>query len=289
MSTEIRTDPGFDSWVEEHLRRIDPDVLSYDPACAPEMADLYEVMQDYARKMKLRNTAIALPLLRGLITEVPGILPGQPWEAAGCYRHGLSVCRILVNLRLPVTPEEEDVCLAAALFHVPMETGRLPMGGRELSGQWQLSPEIVSLLQKVTPPGPVNRAEKKAYFERIREDRLALLVKIADRAHILGMLQEMPVRTALEYIRETREYYMPLCIYAREHYEELQGVATLMMEKMRSLMDVTEILATRHQEKETAMLKEILLLQEENARIRRQIERLKAERQAETAGSSNTK
>jgi hypothetical protein len=62
-----------------------------------------------------------------------------------------------------------------------------------------------------------------------------------------------------------------MCVFALEHYPDIRLPLKLLADKVHNLIDVTDIISRRYQDKETACKKEILSLREENAKLRSMI------------------
>ncbi|MBQ0060095.1 MAG: hypothetical protein KBS83_09135, partial [Lachnospiraceae bacterium] len=75
-------------------------------------------------------------------------------------------------------------------------------------------------------------------------------------------------------VYETKTYYFPMCIYAKEQYPELLGCINTLMEKLRNLVELTEMMLNRYEDRENELLQEILALKEENAAIKGIIQRM---------------
>ena len=66
-----------------------------------------------------------------------------------------------------------------------------------------------------------------------------------------------------------------MCIYAKEHYIELLSPIGILLEKLRNLTDVAEMLFAKFESMEIELTREILQLKEENATIKGIIQKLK--------------
>ena len=59
-----------------------------------------------------------------------------------------------------------------------------------------------------------------------------------------------------------------MCIYGKEHYHELLAPVSVLMEKIRTLIEVAEVLLRKYEVREAELNRDILSLQEENATLR---------------------
>ncbi len=216
--------------------------------------ELFEIVLSETEQKALSLTASALPAIRARFHM-------------GCdvyYRRRLSVCRMLIDLHLPVTPDMLDVLLAVALSHW-LPGDNVPDDHREtmerLFAAEQRVAEILSILCY----------SGEGYYSRLMNDRYALLIRLTERGVLVESLYEWPAEDARRYIRETCEHFFPMCIYAKEHYREFLGPLSILMEKTRNLVAANEALLRRYEEAESAKRSEILSLMEENAALRAMI------------------
>lgn len=190
------------------------------------------------------------------------------------FHHSLSVCRMLLDLHLPYSKEEEDIMLAAAVCHV------LPEFFYMESVKWELTEicdaAVFDMVNLIT-----SEENDRHYFRRIRENKMALLIILADQSHLCELLYEFSSWDVKNIIYETRNDYMPLCIYAKEHYPEVLGQVSVLMEKMRNHTIGAEMLLHHYEVRETELKAEILAMQEENAALRQRIQALRNEDQRE--------
>ena len=89
-------------------------------------------------------------------------------------------------------------------------------------------------------------AELNYYFNAIKRNKFALLVKMADRSHNVEDLYNMSVQKLHKYVKETRDYIYPLSTYAKAHYPELSNSVTILKSKIVSLTELTETLVSKY-------------------------------------------
>lgn len=256
----------FAEMVREEILRIDPEILIEDDLSGFAWAELYRSVQRHASEKSLRNTAIALPLVRKQIF-CSGGMRNSPFAGSETkLQHCLGMCRTLIDLDIPLDAEEEDLLLAAALCHVLPESNILchlaPEAGRGLN------PEIFRTIALIRRDDSDSDERQRRYIQRVQENKLALLIRLADRGDLVSQLHSFSGWSARRYIYDTRNFYFPMCIYAKEHYPELIAPVSVLMEKMRYLIEVAEILLGRYEARETELMQEIQELQEENATIK---------------------
>lgn len=241
---------------------------------------VYQFIWDYATQKGYKNTLIALPVVRSLHS---GTYRGTKLAKDGSrhrrpyFCHSLSVCRMLINLQLPLSPDEEDIVLAAALCHDLKVYVPFPEKGMEMTTRYHMDPRIPEIMMLIYEGDCDSEEDLQAVFRRIRENKLALLVRLSDRGNIVEELYTVSIWKAHEQIHETRTYYIPMCIYAREHYPELDTPIGILHEKMRELIIAADIFFTRYVNREKELTDQILLLEEENARMRIQIRKKQEE------------
>lgn len=223
----------------------------------------------YAQRNELINLQIALTRMRDMVHE------RKLSEAE--FFHALSVVRILVDLTLPVSEEEEDAILTAALCHILAEDPERRRDGEAMVVRSLRNPGIFHLVLSVTEDPGTTEARQAEFYAQLRRNTQAALVKLADRSTHVENLFDLPVWRARAFIQETRTHYFPLCVFMKEHAPEFTPVVSILLEKMRYLLDMTDILSSRYEAKELAILQEIEELSEENARLRTLIARLDEE------------
>lgn len=266
--------------IQEILDEIGPETLAYDAGEFWMIERVYEYVESYAREKKLTSTAIALPLVRGLHNGVhrkssimkDGVAYRLPYVI-----HCLQVARMLINLHLPLSHDEEDVVLASALCHDLIEDVEFAEGGTEMYTKYHLDPRVYETVKCVSKRRDFTEEEHQAYFDGIQANPLALLVKLSDRGNNVEDLYNMSVWKTHEYVDETRMYFFPMVAYGHEHYENLNGVLTILNEKMKTLTQVAEILVNRYEDQERRMNEKLTRLREENQRLRGILKELEEE------------
>lgn len=266
---------------DDVLLRRAPALLNKEVADASGYGELYHYVENYAKANEFRNTLIALPVVLCTSACEAGDITNRfsyAEDQLNAFRHCLSVCRMLIDLHLPLNRYEEDIMLAAALCHILPEIRSLDEA-EKLIGRYDMASAVFDTSAIIYREDNMTTAELHSFYKRIPENKLALLITLADRGNIVEHLYGVSVFSARSYIYETRNYYIPMCIYAKEHYHELLGQISILMEKMRTLTEVSDILLSRFEARETELTAEILSMQEENATLKGIISALRSEEQ----------
>lgn len=261
----------FLNHVRDIISDISPEVFAYDKNEFWMIRWPYEYVEFYALNNKLLNTAIALPLARGLhdgTHRKSGIVRDGVHYRLPYVIHCLLVCRMLVDLKVPLSHEEEDIVLASALCHDMLEDLHFDEGGTELITKYHLDPRVYDTVRLVTKRKDFTLEEEQAHFHGIEANKLAMLVKLSDRSHNVEDLYNRSAWKVHEYIDETRNYFMPMCEYGLEHYPELTQIIQIFKDKIVSLTEASEILVDRCEAREQELLKQLNALKEENRRLR---------------------
>ena len=225
-----------------------------------ELQNLQAYIKKHAEQKSLSNTLSAMQLMQELI--------GKQSVSAEKYQHCLMVCRMLIDLNLLLNSLEEDLLLSSSICHIIPEEMTNADLTRLVINQYHLNPEICSVVMLLSKKEDTADEKLQAALEEIQQNKIALLIALTDRGNIVEQLYDMSSWQVRRFIYETRRYYFPVCIYAKEHYHELLSPIGILLEKLRNLTDVSEALLYRFEEREIEISQEILALQEENATIR---------------------
>lgn len=268
---------SFQIQIQTFLNQINPELLC-DPVTGTESyAEVYRFIALHAENRKLRNTAIALPMVRWCMLHKPAKVPlagGNQEKQISHLNHAFAICRMLIDLHLPLKHDEEDVILASALCHILPIHIIIDNLESEMKDVWTLSPDVYGILRIIDRDNIKSEEELAAWADTIQRNKLALMLKLADRGNLVESLVVYSSLRARNFIYETRNFFFPMCIYGKEHYPELLWPISVLMEKMRCLTEVTEILLSRYETRETELLNEIQSLREENVLIRNMIQSL---------------
>lgn len=262
----------FSKRVDGILNRIGMDHLQYKEDESWMYDELYEFVRKYAYRKEFLNTAVALPVARKLLS---GVYRGYTESKDGKNRqqraylyHCLSVTRMLINLHLPLTDAEKDILMAGALCHDLKSHVNFAHKGQEMHDVYHLDQQIVDIMMTIYVGECQTEEDYARVFSNVRKNKLAMLIRMADRANIVGELYNFSMFRMQEYIHETRSFYLPMCIYAREFYPELDPAVGLLQSKMHDLIISSDIFLSRYDNRQKELAEKILLLEEENARMR---------------------
>lgn len=267
----------FRASVKTALEQINPDYLSYDETEFWMIQSPYEYIEYYAVENRLYNTALALPLARGLhdgTHRKSSIVKHGVSYRLPYVIHCLIVCRILLDIGVSLPKEEEDIVLAAALCHDMIEDIPFPNHGKELITECHLDPRVYETVKLVSKKKGFTLEEEQAHFQAIMENKLSLLVKLSDRSHNVEDLYNMSAWKVHEYINETKNRILPMCKYGLEHYPELYATLKILQDKIRSLTQAAVILVDRYEAREQELREQVRLLKEENAALKKQFKEL---------------
>ena len=231
-------------------------------------SESYLFIKGLATGRNFSNTLKALPLARRFhdgqyrngTTNVDGKEVRLPYVL-----HVLKVCSTLMMLELPLSDSELDILYASALLHDVIEdrADLFPSGGSELVTTYHFPDEVYQVVRLVTKHAGSDEYELNDYFNNIKENKLALLVKLADRSHNVESLSVMKIERLHRYVQETRQYIYPLCSYGKQNYPELSNGFTILKSKILSLTEATEVLVNMFMTQITDLENEIEVLRGE--------------------------
>lgn len=242
-------------------RKMMPIVDTYN--CEEEYlyAKPYLFIKGYATAKNLVHTLKALPLARrvhnGQYRKGTVLVNGKECKLPYVL-HCLKVASTLISLQLPLDDEELDILLAAGIMHDVIEDGEdvLTKNGQELLIEYGFPERVLGIIRLLSKYSGASRFELNVYFNAIKKDKLALLIKLADRSHNVEDLYNMKLEKIHEYVEETRAYIYPLCTYGKAHYPELSNGITILKSKIVSLTELTEALIEMYEKKEVDNVKE---------------------------------
>lgn len=241
----------------------------------------YLFIKGYATALGLSNTLKALPLARkihnGQYRKGPIKINGQEYRLP-YLMHVLKVCSTLMSLHLPLSNEEMDILFAAAILHDAIEDapeGFFRADGYELVTNYEFPMEVYNVVKLVSKRSGATPEELNQYFNEIKKNKFALLIKMADRSHNVETLHSMKIEKLHKYVEETRRWIYPLSSYAKENYPELSNGVTILKSKIVSLIEETETLVELYEEKLAEKDAEIDNLKKENEKFKKEIKALK--------------
>ena len=228
------------------------------------------------------NLLKALPLARKLhdgqhrkgLVEVNGKKVHLPYVL-----HVLKVCDTLAALRLPMTHDELDILYTSAILHDALEDAEqyFPKGGIELVTDFGFPKEVYEVITLLSKHSGADEYELNEYFNRIKKNKIALLIKMSDRSHNVEDLYNMKLEKLHKYVTETRQYIYPLSSYAKQNYPELSSGVTILKSKIVSLTECTETIVDLYEEKLKEKDDEITALKKEMEKLKDEITSLQEE------------
>ena len=214
----------------------------------------YLFIAGYAAGKKFTHTPKALPLARRIhngqyrkaLVEINGEVVRLPYVL-----HVLKVCDTLISLNIPMSDEDLDILCTCALLHDALEDAEdfFPQGGVEFERDYGFPPIVGETINLLSKHSGADEYELNAYFNALKINKFALLVKLADRSHNVESLYVM--KNVPKYIKETRDYFLfknGLCAYGRQNYPELSHAITILKGKILSLTEATEAMLHRQNE-----------------------------------------
>lgn len=223
-------------------RKLIPMVESYDTNVEYLYNKTYLFIKGFAEGLKLENTLKALPLARkmhdgqfrkglqtveivnhiidenGIVTNIPTTISVHlPY-----ILHCLKVCSTLISLDIPWSTKDLDVLYTCAILHDTLEDCEeyFPKNGEEYVLEYGFPVEVKDTIRLLSKHTGSDEFELNQYFNSIKKNKYALLVKMADRSHNVEDLYNM--KNIPKYIDETRKYF--LIIIKKYWNEELNVV-----------------------------------------------------------------
>lgn len=240
----------------------------------------YLFIKGYATALNLNNTLKALPLARkfhdGQYRKGNVIIDGEVYQLPYVL-HVLKVCSTLISLHLPISNEELDILLASAILHDSLEDASqyFPKGGSELITTYNFPREVYEIVNIVSKRSGATEEELDEYFNRIKRNKFALLIKLADRSHNVEDLYTMKPDKLHKYVKETREWLYPLATYGKANYPELSNGLTILKSKIVSLTECTETIINIYEKELDKRIKEI-------AELKKQLKKMQGDGGKET-------
>lgn len=221
----------------------------------------YLFVKGFATGRNLKYTLKALPFARkihnGQYRKGTVIVDGKEYRLPYVL-HVLKVASTLISLPLPLENEELDILICVALLHDAIEDaedGFFKNDGHELVSDYGFPEEVYKTIRLLSKRSGATEAELNAYFNEIKKDKIALLVKMADRSHNVEDLYNMVdvagnknLARLEKYVLETRRWIYPLSSYAKANYPELSNGVTILKAKIVSLTEATETIVELYEE-----------------------------------------
>lgn len=231
----------------------------------------YMFIKGVAIEANLQQTLIALAVARRM-HEGQHRKDGTPY-----FLHPLKVCSTLYNYGI-----KDDAVLAAALLHDVLEDcqDKLPLGGKELISEYGISQEVYDIVQLVTKESGLDDYELSLYFDKIRKNPKALLVKLSDRLHNSQTLyafanSEDHNAKLKRYLRETNLFIIPMAQYGKAYYPQYTNALSSLKSHIYSLNHSMEIITNINDAYVERLEASIAQKDKEIEEFKRQLEELK--------------
>ena len=183
-------------------------------------------IRGFATAKKMNNTLIALALAERF-HEGQLRKSGDPFII-----HPLRVCSYLISLNI-----KDDITCAASLLHEVLKKCNLPNGGTELIETYKLDPEVLELIRLVSRDEAIS---KEIYYENLRKNPQALLIKLSNRANTCTILTSYEPNELAEYLDEGNNFIEPLCTYGKLYYPEYLSQIINMKYHISSMCQIVE-------------------------------------------------
>ena len=207
--------------------------LSVHASSFNDWEETYNFIKGYAIGKGMNNTLIALGIAKhyhkGQFRK-----GGEPYII-----HPLEVTSYLINLKI-----DDDITCAAAILHDVIEDCNLPYDGKEFIDHYNLPKEVVDIVLLLTKKKGI---PENIYYDKIKEDKRALIIKLADRTNNCSTMVEAFTKDKLiSYVEETVDLIYPLCAYAKEYYPELSNAVTIIKYHIVSICETISSLFNKH-------------------------------------------
>lgn len=275
-------------------RKMKPIVESYNVDEEYLYCKTYVFIKGYASGRNFKYTLKALPLARKMHdgqhrkgevgVEVINHINGEDVHEKirvhlPYVLHCLKVCSTLISLNIPMSDEELDILYTCAILHDTLEDAEeyFPKNGEEYVTEYGFPPIVRDTIRLLSKHTGADEYELNEYFNAIKTNKFALLIKLADRSHNVEDLYNM--KNIPKYIKETKTYFIgisgnkdsSIVAYGKQTYPELSNALTVLKSKIVSLTEATEVILEKQ---------EILLAEkdEEIEKLKEEIEHLKKEK-----------
>lgn len=245
--------------VDAKLKQIDPKVLLYNENEFWLIQQPYEFLENYAVERRLINTAVALPLARGLHNGTYrkfGVKKNGEMHKLPYYIHCLNVCRMLADIQPALSDEDLDCLLAAALCHDLIEDIPFKDGGKELMTKFMLDKKVYETVKLVSKRTDFSFDEEINFFEQIQANPLALMLKLSDRGNNVEDLYNMSNKKLREYTDETVRYFYPMSEYGIKHFPELSVAIHILSDKIHILTNVSKVMISKLEQRNAVLREE---------------------------------
>lgn len=211
----------------------------FNPQDTEKYIDSYMFIKGFAVAKNLNQTLIALALARHF-HDGQYRKDGTPYIC-----HPLKVCSTLISYGI-----EDDITLACALCHDVIEDcqDQLPFEGHELVSEYGLDPEVLRIVGLLSKQSGLDDYALSVYFDKIKKDPKALLVKLSDRLHNSSTLYAFTLPKMKKYIRETSMFLIPMASYGKRYYPQYTNAFSILKNSISSLNTSMDIMLQKMEE-----------------------------------------
>lgn len=201
--------------------------------------DSYMFIKGFAVAKGLTQTLIALAVARHF-HDGQYRKDGTPYIC-----HPLKVCSSLISYGV-----DDDITLAAALCHDVIEDCKdsLPYGGHELISEYGMSEDVIKIVRLLSKEPGLDDYALSVYFDNIKKDPRALLVKLSDRLHNSSTLYAFTLPKMKKYIRETYMFLIPMASYGKRYYPQYTNTLSILKNSIYSLNHSMDIMIQKMEE-----------------------------------------
>lgn len=201
---------------------------------------MFERMLAFSEAERLSETKKALYYAREKhegINRKPSIFGTRPVPyivhplMMACHAHAMGI--------------RSDHVLATIMLHdVCEDCGVLP---EELPFSEPVRCSVALLTKPEHDPGKTKKEENDLYYEGIRRDAAACLVKAIDRCNNVALMSlAFPDKKLVQYVEETEAYVFPLISYARHEYVDYMDAFFLIKYQLKSTTETIKAMILRN-------------------------------------------
>lgn len=191
-----------------------------------EIKDMYHFLETYCEKKDYKNALIALPFAKEVHQNQKRI-GGDPYIV-----HPLSIAFFSIGAGL-----DTDNIISGSLLHDTIEDQNANLDLININEEIK---HIVNLLTFVKHAKDDKDEELKKYYNNIKTNLDAIIIKLIDRIHNLSTMNNaFSLEKMKNYINETQNYIIPLAEYAESKYLNLANKLWLLKFYLTTLVNTT--------------------------------------------------
>lgn len=195
--------------------------------------EIYISIKATAIAREMKNTCIALSVA---IRHHDGQFRkgGEPYII-----HPLTVCKHLINLGI----YDDHTCAASLLHDVKEDNNLTDEQTHDLfENEYQLDKDVANIVITLSKDKNYKKTDpdEHLYYERIKKDKRALIIKISDRANNLSTIDAFTKEKMIQYVDETKRLVYGLCKYGKSYYPEYSNAITIMKYQIQSICETIE-------------------------------------------------